>query len=401
MKAARGYHRGNGIADMAANRRFPLAGVAAIWHNNTMSHIRNTQKNSVTGKLMGRLRLSRVLSIPEKEFSAFIAEIEGDDLFGALARPARTSEKVVSYKRFPRGTWARQVQFNEGVFAERPSMGVHEFLAGREDILPLLRRVGEKSFLEDFLYRETSRGLEETAGALGLTLDEAGRIMDFVNEFHLKREIEGGGAPAALPDALKERGADTPVAQIYAEGGNITLSYLSLSSARGRYEIDYARLKALERTLPTERKKRLRGLIGKMELANMRKGVLHNILLQLIDCQHKYLITEEEDDIKPVSQREIARTLAINSGVLNRIVSGKSLALASGRAVPMGSLFLSRKDWMKAALGRLLAERGGESPADGELAALLRERTGVRVSRRSVNDYRREIAGKLPGKRVR
>lgn len=363
----------------------------AIWHNSVMSGIRHAQTNSLAARLMGRLKLARMLRLSEKDFAGFIAGIENDEAFGELSQPGQTGEKVICFRKFPRGMWARQVQFNEQIFAAKPSVGVQDFLKDREELLPLLRRIGAENFQKDFLYREGTLGLEETARVHGLTPEEARRVMDFVNEFSLKQEVESFGAGDVHAEALKELPNDTPAAQIYVRDGKITISYLSLASARGRYEIDYARLKALEKKLPPGRKRHIRSLIGKMEIANMRKQVLHNVLLQLIDCQHKYFVTENEADIKPLSQRELARTLAVNSGVVNRVIADKCVRLPSGRSILISSLFLSKKDWMKSALKGMLSASEFSALSDVKVAAKLREKTGLRVSRRSVNDYRREL----------
>jgi RNA polymerase sigma-54 factor len=121
-----------------------------------------------------------------------------------------------------------------------------------------------------------------------------------------------------------------------------------------------------------------------------RGAILKQVCECLLDEQERYFQSEAEEDMRPLTQSQVASFLRVHESTVSRAVAEKYLQLPSGRVVPM-SYFFDRALSHRALVARVLAAENPAHPySDQEIADLLR-RQGVIIARRTVMKYREEM----------
>ena len=150
-------------------------------------------------RVMGRLRLARFLALPENEFRKFIDEVERDALFRRLAYPDTSSEKVITYRRFPNTAAAAPLcELNEGVLPGSVPSGIEELLAGNQRLTDTIRSLGIERFQRFFLYNESPLGIDDISRECHLSKEEIREIIALVNAVSLRAEFLSA-VPASAP----------------------------------------------------------------------------------------------------------------------------------------------------------------------------------------------------------
>jgi RNA polymerase sigma-54 factor len=115
-------------------------------------------------------------------------------------------------------------------------------------------------------------------------------------------------------------------------------------------------------------------------------------LMRLIASEQREFILGGDADLRPLTRAQVAKALGVHESTISRAVAGKSIALPSGRIVPLAKFFdrsLSVRDRV-----RQLVEAETRPLTDDEIAGAL-AREGIRVARRTVAKYR-NMLGILP-----
>ncbi|MCS6909049.1 MAG: RNA polymerase factor sigma-54 [Anaerolineales bacterium] len=115
-------------------------------------------------------------------------------------------------------------------------------------------------------------------------------------------------------------------------------------------------------------------------------------LMEVIATEQRDFILGGDGDLRPLTRSRVARALGVHESTISRAVAGKSIALPSGRIVPLAKFFdrsLSVRDQV-----RRIIEAETHPLTDDEIAARLAEE-GVHVARRTVAKYR-NMLGILP-----
>ena len=115
-------------------------------------------------------------------------------------------------------------------------------------------------------------------------------------------------------------------------------------------------------------------------------------LMQIIAEEQRNFILGGDRDLRPLTRAQVAKALAVHESTISRAVAGKSIALPSGRIVPLAKFFdrsLSVRDRV-----RRLVEHETRPLTDDEIAVAL-AREGIHVARRTVAKYR-NMLGILP-----
>lgn len=346
---------------------------------------------TIRASLIGRLKLGQILSLPEPDFQKWVQTLEEDPWFRKLACPKQRFHKIIRFQRFSGTSWRfAPLELREEWVASKSSPDTQAFLEKYKSIFPLIQRIGDTAFRREFLYAEGNDGIEDLAARHGLDLAEVEKIISFVNDFHL--HVEMGAISASSSPTSQQLPSVYTVAGIERAGDSLSISYHSLNCARGRYLIDYERLKDIHGggAYSPRDFRHVQSLLKKLEMINLRKQTLNRILSELLIFQRPFFLSGCRDDLKPLSQREMARTLLVNSGVLCRVIHDRAVVLLDGHTVVISSLFLKRKTWLKQQLADLLP-RSSTHFSDAILCKKLLGKTGVSISRRSISDYRREL----------
>jgi RNA polymerase sigma-54 factor len=183
------------------------------------------------------------------------------------------------------------------------------------------------------------------------------------------------------------------------EPENLFFRFMTPYWARGKYVVQYDRLEdwKKERNLGSENKKKLRHLLKKVELLNMRQDTLFQILSRVTSEQSSFLRSRVGSRRRPLSLRELSRRIGVAPSTVSRAVSNRSVQLPWGEEAPLKSLLTGQRlvilsimtDWMSD--GRL-----GEGVTDESLMQRLAAESGISVSRRTVNECRRKLGAGRP-----
>lgn len=342
--------------------------------------------------LLGRLRMAEWIQMPERDFARAVADIEKDPLFNKLFFTEGAG--VIRRQRWPGGRYGGSLyELQEGLVASPGErVKVEEALGDKAELLPLIRKMGRENFERYFLYCEEGVPLPEIAKRTGVPLEAVRKIHDMLLEIGAQAEFS---LPARDPGMARSYSC---LARLSVEGGEASYEFFQPYWARGLYQVRYDLLEDWKRAgkLEPAERRRLRHLLKRIEIVNLRQNTLFRILESLTRLQTEYLGNRREDRKRPISLRMLARRLQLAPSTVSRAVSGRSVRLPWGLEVPLITLMPGRRNVVREVLALWLAE-AGPRPTDSELAQRLRREYGIQVSRRTVNAARHEVlkSGKI------
>ncbi len=332
--------------------------------------------------IQGRLKLAGLMEMSEEDFEKQLKELEVSRLFTLL----KTSG-VVNLAEFPSARYAAR---NFAGYGLRLSAGgLPELSDGQGDLVELMHRIGQDNFEACFL-KDTGETDVQKAQVCGITKEDAARLRDFVNRAFIQAEFEGTSAP--LPEKVF-----SAVAGIDLEDGSPVLAFFNREVWKGRYRVNREKLAQYAGSLSGADGHKIENLLKRLEFTDQRKTTLYRALELLISVQADFLTSGEPSRRRPLSQRTLAKNLGVDTSVLNRLVSNKSVQMPWGVEAPMATLLPSSKDVNKERLYSLAS--GNPDVSDAELALELKKKHGVKLSRRSIAQYRKELSLGGKGKR--
>jgi hypothetical protein len=353
---------------------------------------RPATETRLSPKLWGRVKLANFLDLPDEQYRGLVRGLETDPLFTRLASVANPEERIFSRRRFP-GTdiASRACEFHEEFHgASLGAADLTPLLDRWRGLWPCLQKIGLERFKRCFLYEEEGAGPLDAADACGITQEEAQNIRHMLDDVCLL-QLAQPAASAAPPAG----GSNVQVAAIELDNEKPRLAYLSIPEARGCYVINYKKLYDLHRAgkFSSEEFRRIRGLIRTAELVNTRRTALNRILERIVGEQAEYFRTRRARDLRPLTQQMLARELAVHRSTVHRAVEGKSLILPWGEDKNLKFFLVNRKSCTTNLIGEL-TESGDASLSDEALRRLLWERYSIRLARRTVCSYRRQLRGR-------
>ncbi|HNT96946.1 MAG TPA: hypothetical protein PKK31_01610 [Elusimicrobiales bacterium] len=332
--------------------------------------------------LMGALKLAQLAGLSEDDFEKQLAALEGNRFFQLL----KTSG-ALRVSEYPAARYA--ALHNAGRGMKLSAGELPELADGKGDLVALIQGIGQENF-ENYFLKDAAPGDDERARACGISREDAARLRDFVNRVYMQSEFE---APAEGPEST----VFSAVAGIDIEDGIPALAFFHREIWKGSYKVDNDKLTEMMRDLPLSERDGVEKVLKRVEFAEKRKTTLYRALEILISVQADYLRTGEPGRRRPLSQKTLAKNLEVHPSVLNRLVSNKSIRMPWGLEAPMVTLLPSSK---KVNLERLCAI-AEQHPAfsDEKLRSELNARHGVDLSRRSIAQYRKDMAIACSGAR--
>lgn len=314
----------------------------------------------------------------ETDYSRQLEAVEGDPVFREMVQAGVVKVEVPRKQRFmPRQAAA----FFQLTALPNP-------VEGHEELALLIRRIGEKLFVSCFLNDE-SLSDEQRALTCGISIEEACKIRHLVDRAYV--DMEFNAHVEAAPQA-----AVAPVAGIQIEGGRPVLAFYHREIWSGEYVIDESRKGHFLRGLGVLKARSASSLLNRVALLKRRRSSLYRVLTLLIELQSEFLVSEETESLRPLSQRKLASMIGMTSSSVSKLLSNKSLRLASGRTISLNELTPSTS----ALLARFydLSCRHPQLNHVG-VQEELRRLSGVRLSLRSIRRYRQRLG--LTKRRVR
>jgi|GEM_PF-498872 len=347
-------------------------------------------------KLIPRLKIARVLSLPEENFGQMILSIERHPLFQKFSQTDNTGQQLFSFRRFPRsGLTAGFLELNEETAGgSGGGVDVETLLNEKRDLIQLCQRIGRQNFETYFIDGGEGRSPETIGKACGLSVEDTRRLLDLTTQIGVHAEFYT--TPTTTPEWQTRFSC---IAHIEQDNGGFVVRYTSLRYGRGRYTIDYEKLRRARTDpdlSPTE-KKALVQLVASMELINARRSTVHQILEMITERQKTFLSSGREEDRADLTQDELAERMGVHPSTVCRAVAGKSLLTPWHRERPLRD-FLGRGSvhGVLAELERLLEEedkdvRSGKRRRpwrDQEIKGELHRRRGWTLAVRTIAKYR-------------
>jgi RNA polymerase sigma-54 factor len=252
-----------------------------------------------------------------------------------------------------------------------------------------MQGMGQNRFEEWFL-GEKSFSDDERARNCGITVEEARRLREFADRAFIQGEFETS-APA--PEKVF-----SAVAGIEIEDDKPVLAFFHREIWKQRYRVNEERLAQYLAGMPPAEAGKVKNLVSRLEVVERRKTTLYRILEEVLRVQSEYLRTGEPERRQPLMQRSMAVTVGVDPSVINRLISNKSVQLPWGVEAPLEVFFPSAKDINRERLYALAEKHPGLT--DAALASEMENIHGVRLSRRSIAQYRKELSLGVRGQRT-
>ena len=131
-----------------------------------------------------------------------------------------------------------------------------------------------------------------------------------------------------------------------------------------------------------------------------RKYTLYATMKAIIDLQKPFMLSQNENDLKPMKLEDIAKVTGLDSSTICRVKSGK-YALLDGTMYPLSSFFLrvrnnaQGEEISSVRVNRMIqtiidSEDKKKPCSDLQIVVLLKEK-GINISRRTVTKYRQKM----------
>ncbi|MBI5210621.1 MAG: hypothetical protein HY927_11680 [Elusimicrobia bacterium] len=350
--------------------------------------LRTALKAELRPALIGRLRMADWIEMPEREFAREIKKIEQDPLFQKLFFGLSDVPGAIRRQRWPR---SRMVLSFDEVGGRTASAGerakVEDILEAKPHLIAMIRRLGREAFETYFLHSDEPLTIAEIACRTSLPAADVRKIHDMLLDIGTQAEFESPGEPSASRHYAC-------LARVWTEDGEPHFEFFSPHWARGRYHIRYDLVEEWKRQaalLSSDERRKLPRLIKRIETVNLRQNTMFRILESLAKLQADFLTNKSPDRKRPISLRQLAYRLDLAPSTVSRALSCRSVILPWGKEVPLIQLVPGRRKVLREILSRWLEVDARRT--DAALALRLREEYAIKVSRRTVNAVRNELAG--------
>jgi len=341
-------------------------------------------------KIYGQLRLSRFLQLDKEKFWDFIKKIESDPLFKRLMYPPgpeQRKDKVISYVQFPRTSFSSGLsEFIEKILKTENIPDIESMLISNKKVVKIIKSIGIEKFKKYFLLGSFDGSIKDIAVRCRISESNVKDIITFTDNFFIKSRFF-----SSLQNSLYVH--YHKVGAVYRYKRELTIGFSDLYMARGRYRINYERLDFLKKngSLAKNEIKDVNRIISALNLINLRKSLLFESILLILDKQKDFFKTANLSNLIPFTQKEAARELKISPSLLSRVIKYKSIETPWGEEKPLNFFFPSLKT-VRVYLLSLIIDKYPKIKSDRQAQAILKNEHGVYVSRRTVAKYRKELS---------
>ncbi len=160
-----------------------------------------------------------------------------------------------------------------------------------------------------------------------------------------------------------------------------------------------------------EERKNINSLLHKVRRISTRNLIVHRVLEKIVEHQRGYFASNNEFNLKPLSQAGLARLISdskngspsldftIDTSRISRALRKLSIITPNEKEIPLRFLFVSRKDMVKRGIKAILnrekqdigSGRITKPHTDEELKHIIKEEYGLSVTRREVSYCRKEL----------
>jgi hypothetical protein len=340
--------------------------------------------------LQGRLAAAQWIQMREPEVAREVGELETDPLFRELMYGRSSKGRVIRRSRWPASSLSGGFyEFQEHLAVSSGDADIQDLVERHRNLLSLIRKMGREKFERYFIFGEDGLGLEEICERTGVEEAEGRRILDLVLEVGARSEFF-----TPSPDLATTGLRYHCIAQIDTDPRDHDALFFRFHAphwARGRYAVDYESLEAWkdEHALESGDRRRLKKVLKKIELLNMRQDTLFQILSRSTTEQSGFLHSRQEHRRRPLSLRELSRRMGVAPSTVSRAIGRRSVRLPWGEEVALKVLLSGQREVLLSILNEWRRVGELEGHTDDDLMRRLADDKGVSVSRRTVNECRR------------
>lgn len=342
-----------------------------------------TTKYILTHKTRLQIKLSQFITIDEKKFSEIIKQIDSSPEYQKLV-----DLNIISYLSLPHTNHVKSAdEFIDKIFYSNVSENFNELLGKireKHKIVKIIKKIGEENYKKFFLSSE-SHTFKKISEELKISLEDVKKIFEFTDEILCYSEIENIFGIEKKDNTIYKN--YVKIAKISFVNNKPLIIYLIPYIFRGKYKINYTKLYEFYSQLKKEEKIPYQNLVKNLELINAKRNILHNILLEIINFQKDFVITEDVNKKKLLTQKMLAKSVGVSASTVCRVLKNKSIELPSGKEYSLES-FVSNK---KEIIIKYFENLSYDNFTDESLKKILEQKYGIKLSRRTVNYYRNLI----------
>jgi RNA polymerase sigma-54 factor len=328
------------------------------------------------------VKLSEYLSLKEEDIVREILEIEQEEGFQKLA-----SLKIICRKPFSQGVFVKKENyeyFDEITPSPYDDSDVYNIINQHPDVVKLIQKIGEKKYKKFFLGYEIYT-FEQIAKELSITVEEVKKIFNFTNNILIYSELQSSSDNLSIKIPEKKY---VRIAKITFVNQQPVITYLSSSMLRGEYVINYDLLRQNINKFTREERKKIKELIKKLELTNVRKTTLHKIIETIISIQKEFLMSDLPERRRILTQKELAKIVGVHPSVICRMIKDKTILSPSGKEYKLTTFLPNKKEVMMDIIKDILSNKKNRHISDKELCKMIFDKTGLQIPRRTINYYR-------------
>ncbi|MCS7227445.1 MAG: hypothetical protein NZ839_00585 [Endomicrobia bacterium] len=332
------------------------------------------------------IKLAQCLALREEDVVELLTEIEKSEEFQKLV-----SLKVISRKPFTTyyPTMKENYEYiDEKFLAPYDVSDIYKVINQNSEIVHLIQKIGEENYKKYFLSYEIY-SFEEISKQIGISVDEVKKIFEFTNKILIYSELEYS-VERNLNDHIPEK-KYVRVAKINFIKQQPVITYYLTSMLRGEYNINYERLNEIIKKIPKQEKAKIRKIVKDLEILNIRKSTLHKIIETIAILQKEFLITGVPERRKVLTQKELAGIIGINPSIVCRIIRDKTIVGPSNTEYKLTYLTPNKKEVLMCILKKVIEEQRKKTLTDNQLCKTIIEKTGITVSRRTINYYKNSL----------
>ncbi len=338
------------------------------------------------------MKFSMLLDSPREKYWEEIQKIEESTIFKELSSYGRYKiVKIVPLRHyfFYKGKEGKNYKKTTPSSLEEAE-DMESFLEGKE----LIKKA--KSLPVDIFYYYFIEGEGtplEVSEATGFTPEEVKLLRELVDRALIRGEM----LPEDSVSSISSSSSAEVVAKVQFSGEDIDIAYFR---DRHRYSINEDALNMVMKRddIDSKKKREIANIIKKLQVINRHLDLVYQVVNYVVQYQKKYLKSGNLEDLKPLQEKELANALGVSPSWISRIVKGRwniRYIQVEGKYIKLRDLFLNETQIKKKKGERLIKEilSYKSNISDSELAKMLREK-GFQVSRRTVNNWRREVQKK-------
>lgn len=227
---------------------------------------------------------------------------------------------------------------------------------------------------------------------------------------------DGVIVPKSLAGVLRQKDTATLAKDgvIARVEGTVSISlYYTAREFSTEYQISDEKLTSYLNSLKLaeEERKNTTCLLNKIRRINTRNLIVHRILEKIVEQQKDYFASNNEFNLKPLSQAGLARLISdsrngshnldftIDTSRISRALRKLSIITPGEKEIPLRFFFVSKKDMVKRSIIAILKRekkdigsgRITKAHTDKELKHIIKEEYGLSVTRRGVAYCRKEL----------